>query len=117
MIFVCLAAIALDGDTLACAPNAEGIEIRVRLAGIDAPELPGHCRRGRVCAPGDPYAAREALRLIAVGKTLTCTATGKTWNRIAAWCEEGGSPLSCAMLATGQVVRWESYWPKGRRCS
>lgn len=117
MIFTCLAAIALDGDTLRCAPDSAGVEIRVRLAGIDAPELPGHCRRGRICAPGDPYAAREALQRIAAGKTLTCTATGKTWNRIAAWCEQGGAPLSCAMLATGQVIRWESYWPKGRACT
>lgn len=38
-----------DGDTIRC-----GAE-RIRLLGIDAPELPGHCRSGRACAPGDPY--------------------------------------------------------------
>ena len=43
---------AIDGDTFDCAGE------RVRLMAIDAPELPGHCRRNRICAPGDPYASK-----------------------------------------------------------
>lgn len=34
-----------DGDTIRC--NGE----RIRLLGIDTPELPGHCRQGRVAYP------------------------------------------------------------------
>jgi endonuclease YncB( thermonuclease family) len=37
-----------DGDTIRC--NGE----RIRLLGIDTPELPGHCRKGRDCVSGDP---------------------------------------------------------------
>jgi endonuclease YncB( thermonuclease family) len=44
-----------DGDTIRCGDE------RIRLLGIDAPELPGHCRSGRNCAPGDPYASTSSL--------------------------------------------------------
>jgi endonuclease YncB( thermonuclease family) len=45
----------VDGDTLNC--DGE----RVRLLGIDAPELPGHCRQGRACVAGDPFASADSL--------------------------------------------------------
>ncbi|MDE8654727.1 thermonuclease family protein, partial [Novosphingobium album (ex Liu et al. 2023)] len=66
LTFLCLAAIAIDGDTLRCA-NIADANGRVRLAAIDAAELPGHCRRGRDCAPGDPGLARSALAELLVG--------------------------------------------------
>lgn len=47
---------AIDGDTFKLGAN------RYRLAYIDAPELPGHCRVGRQCVPGDPYAAKAQLQ-------------------------------------------------------
>ena len=47
--------IAIDGDTLRCGRE------RIRLLGIAAPEMPGHCRRGRRCVEGDPVASRAAL--------------------------------------------------------
>lgn len=47
---------AVDGDTLRCSEIG-----RVRLLGIDAPEMPGHCRKSRTCAPGDPAASKKAL--------------------------------------------------------
>lgn len=50
------ALIAIDGDTLRC-----GAE-RIRLLGIDAPEMPGHCHERRNCVPGDPIASKNALR-------------------------------------------------------
>jgi micrococcal nuclease len=54
---LCFVASVLDGDTFTCWGGA-----RIRIARIDAPELSGHCRRGRDCAPGDPQVSREALR-------------------------------------------------------
>ena len=45
----------VDGDTLHCDGG------RIRLLGIDAPELPGHCAQGRDCAPGDPYESSRSL--------------------------------------------------------
>jgi len=46
---------AVDGDTLRCGQE------RVRLLGIDAPEMPGHCRRGRRCVQGDPFISKARL--------------------------------------------------------
>jgi endonuclease YncB( thermonuclease family) len=54
--FQCPAPAVVDGDTLRCGDR------RVRLYGIDAPELPGHCRPGRACTPGNPYASTDNLR-------------------------------------------------------
>jgi micrococcal nuclease len=56
-LFLCASAVAIDGDTLRC----DGLAKPVRLAEIDAPEMPGHCRKGRDCAPGDPVIARDVL--------------------------------------------------------
>jgi micrococcal nuclease len=50
-----------DGDTIRCGDE------RVRLLAIDAPELPGHCKGSRVCAPGDPYASTDSLRQAMTG--------------------------------------------------
>lgn len=44
----CVSPTVVDGDTLRCGST------RIRLSSIDAPELPGHCRPGRECTPGDP---------------------------------------------------------------
>jgi endonuclease YncB( thermonuclease family) len=56
--FLCLNPSHHDGDNIYCAG-----EIRShRLYGIDAPEMPGACRPGRECTPGDPYASRDHLK-------------------------------------------------------
>ena len=59
-----------DGDTIRCGSE------RVRLLGINAPELPGHCRAGRDCAPGDPYASTDSLRG-AMSATMTIERVGE----------------------------------------
>lgn len=52
--FSCSSPYVLDGDTMQCGA------VRVRLAGIDAPELHG-CKPGRQCIKGNGSAARSAL--------------------------------------------------------
>ena len=101
--FLCHWPKVIDGDTIHCGTT------RVRLAGIDAPEMPGHCRPGRDCTPGDPYAARDYLRSI-VRNPMTCRATDKdAYGRIVARCKADGKDLSCAMLAAGHAVRRYGY--------
>jgi len=97
--FSCPNPYVVDGDTIHCG------ERRIRLAGIDAPELPGHCRDGRNCAPGDPIAARDYLSRMARG-AVTCRAIETdVYGRTVARCDADGRDLSCAMLAAGHAIR------------
>lgn len=109
MIFACDIPRAIDGDTLACA----NLPANVRLLAIDAPELAGHCRKGRTCTPGDGKASQRLLaNLIARGK-VECT--GKRFDRygrILARCTVGAIDLSCTMVASGAAV--ERYSDLGR---
>jgi endonuclease YncB( thermonuclease family) len=105
--FTCTVAYVTDGDTFRCTSG-----VRVRLSSIDAPELPGHCRAGRYCVPGDPFAARAALSTLISGRTVTCEPVGTTYGRIAAWCSVGGGDLSCAMVQTGHAI---PRYGRGRR--
>lgn len=98
-LFLCLAPVAVDGDTLRC-----GGEL-VRLIGIDAPELPGHCRKGRVCTPGDGFAAKRAMAELVARGAVKCASVGRDhYGRTLARCDAGGVDLSCAMIASGQAV-------------
>lgn len=64
---------AIDGDTLRCRIDGQGGTTSIRLIGIDAPELPGHCRKGRACAAGDPHASTRSLaRAATKGGDLSC---------------------------------------------
>lgn len=99
--FACLSPVAVDGDTVRCAGRAN-----VRLTGIDAPEMPGHCRRGRACTPGNPWRARAALRQLLHAGLITCTTTGYDhYARTLAICiNRHRVNLNCQMIRTGHAV-------------
>ena len=88
-----------DGDTLHCAGA------RVRLLGIDAPELPGHCRRGRQCVEGDPFAARDYLVALTRTTVVCIPQALDRYGRTLARCSANGVDLSCAMLRSGHAER------------
>lgn len=89
----------LDGDTLRCGPT------RIRLSSIDAPELPGHCRPGRQCTPGDPYASAHNLRWLVTGQTVKCRQVDTDhYGRAVAKCSVQGRDLSCAQTQGGFAV-------------
>lgn len=98
-VFACLSPQAVDGDTIRC--NGE----RVRLLNIDAPEMPGHCRKGRKCTRGNPHASTaNIVRLIASG-TVTCKPDGTDrYGRTLALCKARGVDFSCAQVAGGFAV-------------
>ncbi len=102
LAFICLSPVAVDGDTLRCRNREE----LVRLVGIDAPELPGHCRTGRVCTPGDGFASKAGLAALVARGTVRCTARARdTYGRLLARCAaEGVGDLSCTMVARGFAV-------------
>ena len=99
---ICQAPRAVDGDTIACA----NLPVHVRLLGIDAPELPGHCRPGRQCTPGDGQASARALAaLLRSGPVWVAGTAHDRYGRLLARVSVAGIDASCRMLATGAAVR------------
>lgn len=103
----------IDGDTLDCGG------VRVRLAHIDAPEMPGHCRPGRTCTPGDPFAARDRLVTLTRGPVSCEPIDTDAYGRTVARCATDAGDLSCAMVEGGFAVRryglllcFQGLWPR-----
>lgn len=109
--FSCAVRYVNDGDTFRCADGT-----RVRLSSIDTPEMPGACRPGRACAPGNPHAAKAALERLITGRTVRCEPVGMSYNRVAAWCSVGGVDLSCAMVRSGHAIRLPQHDRERRLC-
>lgn len=103
---ILLACTATDGDTLRCGDE------RVRLLGIDAPELHG-CRQGRVCVTGDGEAARQAMARLIEGAALRIGRVGQdSYGRTLAVVYADGANVSCAMIAAGHAV-YRRQWDNG----
>ena len=119
--FTCTPTRVWDGDgPIWC---REGMH--VRLAGIAAREMDGSCRQGQPCPDASALAARDALvtllggakgrsntgHILVDGPALACISTGNArGNRTGAWCAGLTiGDLSCAMIRTGTVLRWERY--------
>jgi len=107
-VLLACALIAIDGDTLRCGRE------RIRLIAIDAPELPGHCRRGRSCAPGDPKASQRSLALVARGRARIDRIGRDRYGRTLATVRVDGVDLSCHQLRTGQAL-YRKRWDPGER--
>ncbi|MDF2810460.1 MAG: hypothetical protein K0S56_1491 [Microvirga sp.] len=140
-ILAALAATAVPaGTTFRCTPTrvwdgdgplrcAEGP--RIRLSGIAARETDNSCRSNQPCPRATAEAARDALvhlvgtpvgksregHVLVKGPALTCRSLGNgKGGRTAAWCSSPRvGDLSCAMVATGTVLKWRRYW-RGHRC-
>lgn len=109
--FSCSVDYVTDGDTFRCSNGT-----RIRLASIDTPEMPGSCRPGRSCAPGNPYAAKAALQRLIGGRAVQCQPVGMSYNRVAAWCSVNGVDLSCAMVRSGHAIRLPQHDRQRRLC-
>jgi endonuclease YncB( thermonuclease family) len=104
----CPAARVTDGDTIRC-----GLE-RVRLLGIDAPELHG-CPRFRQCVPGDPVASAQSLRqALRNGPVRYMMIKRDRYGRAVAIVTAGGLNLSCWQLSQRQA-RYMAKWDDGQR--
>lgn len=97
--------IAIDGDTLRCGRE------RIRLLGIDAPEMPGHCRRGRRCVKGDPFASKAALAAAIARGPATIERHGRDrYGRTLARVRVNGVDLASNQVRAGMafaVPRWD----------
>lgn len=108
----CTVASVTDGDTWRCEERgADGRQIRIRLSGIAARERDGSCSPGHPCPAASAEAATAALAVLIEGQALDCQPNGSTYGRVAAFCRRpDGVDVSCAMLDSGTVARWDRYW-------
>ena len=141
MLLLLAAVVVSTGQTFTCTPThvydgdgpvwcAEGPHLRI--GGIAAREMDGACRSNQPCPAATAIEARDALvqllggprgtlehgHVIVAGPRLVCESEGSAGgNRTAAWCRfPSGVDLSCAMIRTGTVLRWDRYW-KGPACN
>ena len=93
----------IDGDTLEIAGQ------KVRLFGIDAPELDQRCDRdGRVWACG--LAARDALADVAGRQRLTCAVQDiDRYGRNVATCFAGDQDVAALMVRQGMAIAYRRY--------
>lgn len=103
---VCGSVRVIDGDTFDCSG------IRIRMQGIDAPEKPGHCRAGRKCTPGDPWASTANLSRLMQSGPVECRKTDTdSYGRTVARCFSGDVDLSCEQVKGGFAVkRYAPIW-------
>ena len=104
--FILLQIIVVDGDTLNI--NHE----RIRLIGIDAPEMMGHCRQGRVCVKGNPHRSKASLQsIVNRGGSVKIVRRGyDRYGRTLASVSIGTTNLSCHQIRTHNAVyvpRWD----------
>lgn len=97
------AAIVHDGDTLTVGGE------RMRLSGLDAPELMQECARG-----GVPYAcgreARNALSRLVASGDLSCSGRGiDRYERLLVTCSAQGRSVNRALVEEGWAVATDAY--------
>lgn len=125
--FTCTPTHVWDGDgPVWCAEGP-----RVRISGIAAREADGTCRPNQPCPVATAEQAKSALvrllggakglsnegHALVSGPRLSCVSDGSAGgSRTAAWCRSAATgDLSCAMVKTKTVLRWDRYW-RNHRC-
>ena len=106
-----------DGDTIRCGDE------RIRLTGIDAPEIQG-CRKGRVCVAGDGQASKRSLERAVAGSRLSLRRLGtdrygRTLGVVYASKNGVTINLACHQLAAGQaeyVQKWDGQRIIAKEC-
>lgn len=106
--------VATDGDSIRCGDE------RIRLLGVDAPEM-GPCKpAGRACVGGDPVASRDALASALARGQVTVERVGKDrYGRTLALVWAGGVNLNCAQVRAGHaqyVAKWDDGGRVKREC-
>jgi endonuclease YncB( thermonuclease family) len=98
------AARVVDGDTIWIGKT------KIRLHGIDAPEMKQECRD----AAGNPrMAGQEAtafLKFLTEGKEVSCSEHGKDkYGRVIGSCEVGGVDINREMVKVGLARAYRQY--------
>ena len=104
---------ATDGDSLNCGG------LQIRLLGVDAAELPGHCRAGRDCAAGNPYIQKKALAQFVRQPVRISPIKKDHYNRtVASVTDKNGKNASCAAILAGSkyMPDWDHRLLIARTC-
>lgn len=97
-------AIASDGDSLRVG------DTRVRLLGIDAPELAQDCSRADGSSwPCGREARAEMARLLASGPLVCQSGEKDRFGRSLGTCTVGGTDLAAGIVAAGFAIATEGY--------
>lgn len=107
-----------DGDTFTLVSGQ-----KIRVFGIDAPELHQQCRAGAIHAPGPSpcvpcgEASRQALEELILGKEVRCESRGQSYDRMVGECTVGKIQVGPWMLTHGHAVVSEQYLKKKDRAA
>jgi hypothetical protein len=106
--FTCLAPVHDNASTVRCANHPE----LIRLMGYDAPAMPATCQPGDTCPAGDPFAARDALRALSLGRPLQCEAAGiDQHDRTLARCRVDGNCTAAAARRRAVLLQSTRFEP------
>ncbi len=103
-LLLATAVTAVDGDTIRIGSE------RIRLLGIDAPEIHG-CRQRRICVPGDGEASKRSLAEMMAGGVRVRRVGQVRYGRTLAQVYVGGRNVACKQLRRGQaqyVAKWDN---------
>lgn len=97
------AAYVIDGDTIDIS------DVRIRLNGIDTPEIEQTCRTNRLiwhCG----VEATKVMRHLTKGKTVTCIGNTKDqYGRLISTCFVGNLNLNATMVEVGMALAYRYY--------
>lgn len=97
-------ATVIDGDTIEIGGE------RLRLEGIDAPELAQSCLRGSGTAWSCGKEASQALKALVAGKMVACDRKGEDkYGRVLAVCFVEGDDINAAMVQSGFARAFIKY--------
>ncbi|WP_076605808.1 MULTISPECIES: thermonuclease family protein [unclassified Sphingobium] len=102
----------IDGDTL----RIDGK--RLRLVGIDAPEIHA-CPSYRRCVPGDGQASKRSLQRLLSGSISIRRVGHDRFGRTLAHVYSGGRNVACEMIRLNRAVyvqRWDTGSQLAREC-
>lgn len=97
-------AIVIDGDTI----EVDGR--RIRLEGIDAPEMAQNCRRAQGASWGCGLEAAEVLSKLTGSRRVTCRSAGHDkYDRMLGQCSVDSLDLNAEMVRTGYAWAFVKY--------
>lgn len=107
-LFFVAALTVVDGGMLRV--NGE----RIRLLGIEAPDVVRRCTKGETCVPASSQQSKESLKH-ALRDPITIVPVARDANgRTVAIVYAGGLNMSCEQLRKGMAV-YRPAWDMGRR--